>query len=49
MENTFANALKIFGVGFTLVIVIMIALAGIMEFVGKVVGKYEKKKEAAKK
>ena len=49
MESSMTEALKIFGVGFALVIVIMVALAGIMEVVGKLVGKYESKKEAVKK
>ena len=49
MDNNMTEALKIFGVGFSLVIVIMVALAGIMEIVGKLVGKYESKKEAVKK
>ena len=50
MENSFSQALKIFGVGFALVIGIMVMLAFIMETVGKIVNKVEsKKKEEANK
>ncbi len=46
MNGNFTEALKIFGIGFGLVIVIMIALAFIMETVGKIVAKFENKKKA---
>ena len=50
MSSNFSEALKIFGVGFALVIGIMILLAFIMETVGKIVNKIEtKKKEESKK
>ena len=45
MGNNFSEALKIFGVGFALVIGIMILLAFIMETVGKIVNKVETKKK----
>jgi Na+-transporting methylmalonyl-CoA/oxaloacetate decarboxylase gamma subunit len=46
MSGNFSEALKIFGIGFGLVIFIMIALAFIMETVGKIVTKVESKKKA---
>ena len=49
MNGNFSEAIKIFLVGFGLVLVIMAALSFIMESVGKIVGKYEKKKEGSKK
>jgi len=45
MSSNFYEAFKIFGVGFGLVLAIMIALAYIMEWVGKIVQKYENRKK----
>ncbi len=46
MNGNFTEALKIFGVGFGLVIVIMVALAFIMETIGKFLTKVENKKKS---
>ncbi len=46
MSGNFKEALEIFGIGFGLVIFIMVALAYIMETVGKIVNKFESKKKA---
>lgn len=49
LENTFANVMRISMTGFGLVIVVMVVLAAIMEVMGHVVQKWERKRRAGLK
>jgi Na+-transporting methylmalonyl-CoA/oxaloacetate decarboxylase gamma subunit len=44
IENSFANVMRICGTGFGLVVVVMILLAAIMEVMGIIVQKWEKRR-----